>query len=83
MILWFFKIFICGHIVVAAILKMTNLKDHIIFQLEDSDFRILREISYKNDSVAKFYSLCPHGLQLARMESRLSCCVTGFQNNQG
>ena len=26
-----------------------------IFQLGDSDFRILREISYKNENVSKFY----------------------------
>ena len=30
--------------------------DRIIFQLGDSDFRILRGISYKNDIVFNFYS---------------------------
>ena len=29
--------------------------DRTIFQLGDSDFRILREISYKNEDVSIFY----------------------------
>ena len=32
------------------------------FQLGDSDFRILREIFYRNDDVSIFYSRCPPGL---------------------
>ena len=41
----------------AAILKMANLfdSDRTILQLGDSDFRILQELSYKNEDVSIFY----------------------------